>query len=289
MQYIGNVIRPPSEANSIILQVAVGCSYNKCTFCGAYKDTPFSLKSPETILEDLQFAATHMTRQKRIFLADGDALILSQKKLLWLLDNIREKLPWVRRVSLYANARAVRSKTTENLLELKAKGLNRVYMGLESGSDVVLEAVRKGENSQSMLEAGRKIKETGFFLSMTALLGLGGTNLSELHAKETGKLLKQITPNQIALLTLMPLAGTPLGDDVDSGLFILPEPDMILRELKMILHELSGVKCQFHANHASSYLPLSGRLPKDRETLLSLVEQALSGAICLSPESRRAL
>ena len=289
MNYIGNIIRPPSEANSIILQVTVGCSYNKCTFCGIYKDTPFHLKTLETIDSDLQFAQKYGRRQKRVFLSDGDALILSQNRLVELLARIRRQLPWVRKVSLYGNARAIRSKSTEQLASLKSLGLDRVYMGLESGCDRVLHAVNKGETAASMLAAGRKITTAGLFLSVTVLLGLGGTALSAQHAIDTAEVLNTMAPHQIAALTLIPLANTRLGREVSAGAFALPSPSEILQELHLLIFHLQNVKCQFHANHASSYLPLAGRLPRDKEIFLTSIAMALNGTTPLVPDYRRAL
>ncbi len=289
MNYIGNIIRPPSEANSIILQVTVGCSYNKCTFCGIYKDTPFHLKTLETIDSDLQFAQKYGRRQKRVFLSDGDALILSQNRLVELLARIRRQLPWVRKVSLYGNARAIRSKSTEQLASLKSLGLDRVYMGLESGCDRVLHAVNKGETAASMLAAGRKITTAGLFLSVTVLLGLGGTALSAQHAIDTAEVLNTMAPHQIAALTLIPLANTRLGREVSAGAFALPSPSEILQELHLLIFHLQNVKCQFHANHASSYLPLAGRLPRDKEIFLTSIAMALNGTTSLVPDYRRAL
>lgn len=181
MHYVGNIIRPPSEANSIILQVTVGCSYNKCTFCGAYKDISFQFKAQETIETDLQFAGQHCRNKKRVFLADGDVLILSQKKLVELFGKIHQQLPWITRISLYGNAKAIRNKSVNQLLELKSMGLDRVYMGLESGCDKVLQYVKKGETAATMTAAGKKIREAGIFLSVTTLLGLGGVSLSPQH------------------------------------------------------------------------------------------------------------
>ncbi|MDH3392754.1 MAG: radical SAM protein, partial [Desulfobulbaceae bacterium] len=189
MHYEGNIIRPPSEANSIILQVTVGCSHNRCTFCGAYKDETFRIKEAATVEEDLAFAASFCKRQKRVFLADGDVLILPQHKLVALLTRIREQLPWVNRVSLYGNAKSIRAKSVSQLQELKSLGLNRVYMGLESGHDPTLTAIRKGYNSAQMIEAGRKIREAGLFLSVTVLLGIAGEKDSQAHAEATGQVL----------------------------------------------------------------------------------------------------
>lgn len=289
MEYVGNVIRPPSEADSIILQVTVGCSYNKCTFCGAYKDVSFTIKDEAAITRDLQFAHEYCRNHQRVFLADGDVLILSQKRLVRLFHLIHEYLPWISRISLYGNARAIRSKSQDNLLELKALGLDRVYMGLESGCDEILQRIQKGETAETMIAAAKKIRGAGIFLSVTALLGLGGVGLSERHAEETAKALSAMAPSQIAILTLIPLENTFLGQEVLAGKFSLPNPREILAELSWLMSSLQNIRCQFHANHASSYLPIFGRLPKDREALLAAIEMAKSGAVSLVPEHRRAL
>ncbi|MBU4119553.1 MAG: radical SAM protein, partial [Proteobacteria bacterium] len=152
MHYEGaHIIRPPSEADSIILQVTVGCSHNKCTFCGTYKEERFRIKDQAIVAADLDFAAKYCTRQSRVFLADGDVLALSQRRLVELFTKIRTKLPWVNRVSLYGNAKAIRNKSVEQLLELKSLGLHRVYMGLESGYDPVLTSIVKGADSAAMI------------------------------------------------------------------------------------------------------------------------------------------
>lgn len=289
MHYTGNVIRPPSEANSIILQVTTGCSHNKCTFCGAYKDTPFTIKDDVIVKEDLEFAYKHCKKQKRLFLADGDVLILSQKKLATLLLEIRNTLSWVNKVSLYGSAKAIRSKSVVELQELKSLGLDRVYMGLESGCDEVLQQVQKNETSRSMIAAGQAVRKAGLFLSVTVLLGLGGKELSTRHAHQTAKTLHSMKPNQVAVLTLMILQNTPLAKDIENGSFTLLSPLDILKELYHLLENIGDLRCQFHANHASSYLPLAGRLPKDHTLLLEQVSRAMEGSIKTVPEHRRAL
>ncbi|MDP3478531.1 MAG: radical SAM protein [Desulfoprunum sp.] len=289
MHYEGTIIRPPSEAFSIILQVTVGCSYNKCTFCGAYKNARFRVKSAEEIEEDLHFAAQHCTRQKRIFLADGDVLILSQEKLTDILTRIRARLPKVRRVSLYANARAIRSKTLGQLAELKKLGLDRVYMGFESGSNEVLNRVAKGETAESMIESANMVNESGLFLSVTTLLGLGGRELSEIHARESAETLNRMAPKQVAALTLMPLPDTELGRQYASGLFQLPDQREILSELRILVSSLTLDHTMFHANHASNYLPIEGILQKDKQKILDAVDSALAGTVNLVPEHMRAL
>ncbi len=289
MFYEGNIIRPPSEADSIILQVTVGCSHNHCTFCGAYKDIPFRVKEEAILDENIAFAARHCTRQKRIFLADGDALILSQKKLVSILRKIRTDLPWVRRVSTYGNARAIRSKTISELRELKNLGLDRIYIGLESGHDDVLFRIKKAETAQSMAEAAQRVGEAGIFLSVTVLLGIGGLDLSLQHAEATGQVLSAMAPRQIAALTLIPLANTPLYEDMQNGRFNLPDAQGILEELKVLVQAITLDRVQFHANHASNYLPISGRLQKDKGEIVAAIHLALAGGLLLVPEERRAL
>ena len=289
MHYEGNIIRPPSEADSIILQVTVGCSHNRCTFCGAYKDVPFRIKEESILDADIAFAKAYCTRQTRVFLADGDALILPQKKLVSILRKIRTDLPWVRRVSTYGNARAIRSKTISGLRELKNLGLDRIYMGLESGHDDVLLRIKKTETSQSMVEAARRIDEAGLFLSVTVLLGIGGLDLSIKHAEATGQVLSLMSPRQIAALTLMPLPNTPLYEDMRNGRFNLPDAQGILEELKVLVQAITLDRVQFHANHASNYLPISGRLQKNKGEILAAIHLALAGGLSLVPEGRRVL
>jgi radical SAM superfamily enzyme YgiQ (UPF0313 family) len=291
LNYNGDIIRPPSEADSIILQVTVGCSHNRCTFCGAYKDKnkKFRIRSQEEIAENIRFAARYCTRQHKVFLADGDALILSHKRLIPLFHQIRKELPQVRRISLYGNAKAIRSKSLDQLRELKELGLDRIYMGLESGDDTILALVDKGETAETMISAAQKVASAGIFLSVTVLLGLGGKELSGQHARHTGQVLSQMAPRQIAALTLMPLTGTPLGDEVAAGSFLLPDALAMLRELREMVEYIECDKVQFMANHASNYLPISGRLGRDKDAILATIDQAIHGKIALTPEFYRGL
>jgi radical SAM superfamily enzyme YgiQ (UPF0313 family) len=289
MFYEGTIIRPPSEADSIILQVTVGCSHNRCTFCGAYKETLFHIKEDSLLDSDIAFAAKYCTRQKRVFLADGDALVLPQKKLVNILEKIRQNLPWIKRISTYGNAKAIRSKSPTELTELKDLGLDRVYMGLESGHDDVLARIKKGETAQSMIEAARKVTERNIFLSVTVLIGIGGVDLSAQHAEDTGRILSLMAPRQIAALTLMPLPNTPLFGQLQRCEFRLPDAQGMLKELKILVQGISLDRVQFHANHASNYLPLAGRLQKDKGKILQTIDLALSGNAPLVSESMRAL
>lgn len=289
MNYEGNIIRPPSEAHSIILQVSVGCSHNKCTFCGAYKGVLFRIKDTATINEDISFAAKYCKQQKRVFIGDGDALIIPFARLVEIFSSIRQELPWVNRISLYANAKSILRKTDEELKRLKELGLDRIYMGLESGHDPTLKKIRKGVNAEQMVEAAARIRAAGLFLSVTVLLGIAGINESDCHARESGRILTMMQPNQIAALTLMLLENTPLYNEYRAGRFKMPDQKMLLKELKLLVESINLTKVQFQANHASNYLPLSGRLAKDKERIVQVIEDGLSGRCNLKSESLRAL
>ncbi len=290
MHYEGNVIRPPSEAHSIILQVTVGCSHNICTFCGAYKDVRFKIKDEAIIDGDIDFASRHCRRQKRVFLADGDVLILSQRRFVKLFKEIRKKLPWVNKISLYAHAKAILSKSEEQLRELKKLGLNRIYMGLESGANDVLQRIRKGADAEKMIKAAQHIRQVDIFLSVTVLLGIAGVADSLQHARATAHVLAAMAPNQIAALTLMVMDNTPLGKQVRSGEFTLPDSKTILTELRELVSCLDVKRpCQFQANHASNYLSINCRLPRDKGRIVTEIDTALAGGRALRPEFMRAL
>ena len=289
MHYEGNIIRPPSEANSILLQVTVGCSRNKCTFCGTYRGERFRIKSDDVIMEDIAFAARYCRRQRRVFLCDGDALIIPQKRLLRILQEIQKQLPWVTRVGLYANAKSLNMKTLDELRELKDHGVGIVYMGLETGDDVTLKKINKGASAEHMIEMGRKAKKAGFKLSITVLLGIAGPERSRIHAQETGRVLSAIDPNYVGALSLMLIPETPLFDEYESGAFQLIDPQEMLSELRTMIASTTLTGGLFHANHASNYLPIKARFPKEKEATLQLIDNALEGKVPLKPEYLRAL
>jgi radical SAM superfamily enzyme YgiQ (UPF0313 family) len=289
MHYEGMIIRPPSEANAILLQVAAGCSHKKCTFCGTYAGERFKIIDEKTVMADIAFAAANCRRQDRLFLVGGDALILPQKRLLKIFREIQRQLPWVKRVGIYANTKALNMKTPEELAELRSMGLGIAYMGLESGDDETLQAVCKGATAEKMIAMGRKARTAGIHLSVTVLLGLAGTIRSKIHAVQTGRVLSAIDPEYVGALSLMLIPGTPLYEDFDAGRFTLPDAHDMLRELRtMIAHtDLSGGL--FHANHASNYLPIRARLPEEKEATLERIDAALDGRVSLKPEYMRAL
>ncbi len=289
MHYDGFIIRPPSEADSVILQATVGCSHNKCTFCAAYKDKRFSIKKDEIILEDIKYAAQNLSMLKRVFICDGDALIIPQKRLIWILERIREHLPWVRRVGVYSNTKSIKRKTDDELKELKSLGLGIGYLGVESGDDETLLRVNKGTTASNTILQGRRLKEAGIKVSVSVLLGIAGTKRSLIHAKVTGELLSAMDPDYIGALTVMVLPGTPLFEEQEKGAWILPDTTGMLKELReMILYtNLSGGL--FFSNHASNYIPIKARLPKDKEKSIHLLDKAINGEIPLKPEHMRAL
>ena len=289
MHYEGNIIRPPSEANSILLQVTVGCSRNKCTFCGTYMGERFKIKPDSIIMEDIAFAAKYSKRQRRVFLCDGDVLIIPQKRMMKILLEIEKQLPWVTRVGTYANAKSFNMKSPDELKELKAHGLGIAFMGLETGDDVTLKNINKGATSKHMIEMGKKARSAGIKLSITVLLGIAGKERSRIHAKETGRVLSAIDPEYVGALSLMLIPGTPLCNDYESGKFLLPDPVEMLEELRIMIANTNLSSGLFHANHASNYLPIRAKLPKDKEATLKLIDEALAGRIELKPEYLRAL
>jgi radical SAM superfamily enzyme YgiQ (UPF0313 family) len=289
MHYEGNCIRPPSEAYSILLQVTVGCSHNKCTFCGTYKDKRFRIKDDRIILSDIQFAAKYMKRQDRVFLMDGDALIIPQKRLMWILDRIREHLPWVRRVGAYANAKSIKMKSLEELIQLRKNGLGILYLGVETGDAGLLKEIRKGTSAENLIKMGRKVRDAGIKLSVTVLLGIAGKERSLDHARATGELLSAMDPNYVGALTVMLIPGTPLHEDFMNGKLELPDERELLLELREMIVHTNLSRGLFFSNHASNYLPVKARLPKGKQQALDQIDGALRGEIDLRPEWMRAL
>ncbi|MBW2062339.1 MAG: B12-binding domain-containing radical SAM protein [Deltaproteobacteria bacterium] len=287
--YQGFIIRPPSEAYSILIQATIGCSHNKCTFCGTYKNKRFSIKPNEIILQDLAFAQKYCQHQDRVFLMDGDALIIPQKRLTWLLDQIREKLPWVKRVGLYANRKSVSTKSDQDLAELKAKGLGIVYYGVESGDDEVLKTICKNATSSSLVLEGRRLMEVGIKLSVTVLLGIAGRDRSQEHARATGSLLSRLDPDFVGALTVAVIPGTPLAEDMAAGRWTLLEPQEVLIELREMIAATDLSHGMFLSNHASNYLPLKIPYPNGKEEALQVIDAALAGKVPLRPEWLRAL
>ena len=289
MHYEGYCIRPPSEADSILLQVTLGCSHNRCTFCGSYPDKRFRIKDDRIILSDLLYASRHMQHEDRLFLMDGDALIIPQRRLLNILERIKEHLPQVKRVGAYANVKGIKRKSLEELKQLRQNNLGILYYGVETGDDEIRKAIHKGSTAATCIEMGRRVKEAGIQLSATVLLGIGGRERSLRHARATGELLSAMDPDFVGALTVMLIPGTPLYQDSVNGGFELPDELGLLRELREMITYTHMTRGYFFSNHASNYLPIKAKLPSGKQKALNLIDAALRGEVGLTPEWLRAL
>jgi radical SAM superfamily enzyme YgiQ (UPF0313 family) len=287
MHYEGNCIRPPPEAFSILLQVTVGCSHNRCTFCGAYKDERFRIKEDDIILSDILYASKYMKGQDQVFLMDGDALIIPQKRLIWILATIQEHLPWVKRVGAYANTKSIRMKSLQELTELREKRLGMLYLGVETGEDEIRKKVKKGSLSRECLEMGKRVKDAGIELTTTVLLGIAGKEKSLDHARLTGELLSAIDPNYVSALTVILIPGTPLWEEHERSDFEMPDEQGLLMEMREMIASTNLSCGLFSSHHASNYLPIRAWLPKEKQEVLNLIDAALRGEVGLRPEWMR--
>lgn len=275
MRYEGAVFRPPSEAYSLIVQVTYGCSHNQCGFCYMYKEKNFGIRPIEEVLEDLTWARQNYRYVDRIFLADGDALILPMESLMRIMTTIERLFPECTRVAVYASPKSIIRKTPEELALLHAHGLGIAYMGLESGNDEVLTQYSKGHTAAAITEAGLKIQEAGITLSVTAINGLGGKERSAQHAIDTAKALSAMKPKYVGLLTLRVYSNTPLYQWVKDGSITLLSPEELALENRLLLEHIDSEGTIFRSNHASNYLILKGTLNQDREALIRQIDSAI--------------
>ena len=292
MRYDSDLLyRPPGEWKSYLLQCTIGCSNNQCTFCGMYKEKKFRIRPTEEILEDIDMArAYYGPGLQRVFLMDGDAIIIKTEDLLRILRKLYDTFPALEKVTLYAGPRSTLSKTPEELKALHDAGLSRAYLGVESGSDAVLKFIHKGVNAQQMLQAGQRLVEAGIDLWVTIILGITGEGGDwREHILSTAQIINQMKPRHLSAMTFAPAKGTPLGDDVLAGRFKVYGPDHILEECRLLIQHLDVDPLHFTSNHASNYLPLKGGLPEDREKFLSLIDQALEGKIRLRKTLNRGI
>jgi radical SAM superfamily enzyme YgiQ (UPF0313 family) len=289
MKYEGMIFRPPSEADSLILQVTVGCSYNRCTFCAAYQEKRFRIKRFEEIKEDIDEVRPY--RIRRVFLADGDALSIPQKELLQILSYLKARLKGLERVGIYANAKDILRKKVEELKALKDLGLGILYLGLESGDPEVLKRIKKNATVDQLILAGKRVKESGILLSVTVILGIGGVEGSQRHAAETGKVLTEMDPDYVGALSLMIVPGTPIAKEIETGDLVLPTPFGLIQELETMITHCQCTRCFFASNHASNYLPLRIQMPEQKEEALQRIREVLrrKDPDLLRPEHLRAL
>ena len=290
MRYEGDIYRPPSEAYSLLIQVTIGCSHNKCTFCSMFKDKKFRVRNVDEVMEDLEMARKTYRRVDRIFLCDGDALCLANYKLVAILDKIKELFPECQRVSVYGSAKDVLRKTPEELKELYDKGIEMIYLGAESGSAKVLEAINKGVAPEQLIEAVHKIEASGIKASVTFISGLAGKAGWQEHAVETGKMITEMNASYVSLLTLMLDPRAPITEQIRSGELELLSGEEVVAETYLMLKNANPTKpCVFRSNHASNYVSLRGDLPRDKELMLSKLKLAMENTGMLKDERFRAL
>ncbi len=283
--------RPPSEAQSLLLQVTVGCSHNRCSYCAMYRDKTFRTKPWAQVESDIDEATRLGPRHRRVFLCDGDALVLSMAKLRRVLEAIASKLPWIERVSAYGDTRSVANKSVEQLRELRELGLQMLYHGAETGDDEVMRFVDKGGTRADCVGLANKLRAAGIRHSVMVLLGVGGVRYSEQHARNTATLLTEMDPPFAGALTTTVVPGTPMFEQQSRGEFELPDKFGLLRELQTIIRESELSNCRFSANHASNYLPLRATLPSDKSELLALLSATIEAGDerVLKPEWLRGL
>lgn len=275
-QYEGDVYRPPSEAKSLILQATIGCSHNRCTFCGMYKKKKFRIRSLEEIEREIEQVSRFLPHTRRIFLADGNALVIPTDRLLQILQCLERAFPELERVSLYGNPQDLLEKSVGELQELKSSGLGIIYLGLESGSAKVLREIKKGVTPAQIATGAARAGAAGLPLSITVLNGLAGVEGSGEHARESARLLNQIDPHYLGLLSLMPVPGTTTHRQFEQGKLTPLTPWQLLEEIRIMVEGLDLTSCVFRANHASNYLPIKAVLSRDREALLAELDRVLA-------------
>lgn len=290
MRYEGDVYRPPSEADSLILQATIGCSWNHCTYCAMYLAKTFRVRDLGEVLEDVRRAGEALgPRVSKVFVADGDALVMDVDRWEAILSACRQAFPKLRRVSCYAMATNVLARSDDDLRRLEEAGLDLLYIGPESGDDVTLRRIAKGADFDDHARAARRARAAGMDLSVIFLLGAGGVERSREHALESARLATAMDPKFLSALTLTVIPGTPQAKLEASGRFTLPDVAGLLAELRAFIAEAAPSNAIFRTNHASNHLPLSGRLPRDRSRLLEVIDGAMEGAVPLRPEWARDL
>lgn len=276
IRYEGDLYRPPSEANSLILQATIGCSYNECTFCGMYRDKRFRVRPLAELQAEIGWARENYGDVQKVFLADGDALVAKASYLEGILDALNEAFPSLRRVSCYASPQSLQVRKVEEMARLKEKGLTLYYLGIESGSDKVLERLVKGVDAEEMIRVGKKAHEAGVKLSTMVLLGAGGREGSEEHARESARVVNAIEPRFVSTLVMTPVANTPLMEEAERGEVDELSPVELAAELRTFVDNLDLNGSVFRSNHASNHLTLNGSLPKDKAAMVAALDGVLA-------------
>lgn len=277
IRYEGRLYRPPSEAGSLILQATVGCSYNECAFCGMYRDKRFRVRSFDDLAREIDWAAEQYgVAVRKVFLADGDALMAKASFLKRVLERLAERFPGLARVSCYASPQSLQVRSVDEMAELRALGLTLYYLGIESGHDDVLARLTKGVDAAEMVRVARKAHEAEVELSTMILLGAGGRALSREHARASARVVNAIQPRFLSTLVMTPVEDTPLFEDARRGLVDELGPIELAAELRVFVSDLELAGTIFRSNHASNFLALAGRLPKDKDAILASLDRALA-------------
>jgi len=278
IEYVNPFFRPPSEGKSFILQATIGCSHNNCTYCAMYRkeEQRFRVRPMDEIKEIIDTATQSDLIDDRVFIADGNALVLSKKKLIEIMDYLKEKNPGIERIRMYANVGDILRQGVSNLKELKEHGLDMVYIGFESGDDIVLERIKKGANHEQTVSASLILKEAGIMNSAMVLLGMGGTDRSLEHAEATGKLLTGCDPEYVGALSLQVRPGAPLYEEMERGEFELPNKFQLVKELEVLIQNTELTDGYFFSNHISNYLPIKAKFPEDKKKVLAQIRTVLN-------------
>ena len=276
MRYEGNIFRPFSEANSYLLQCTIGCSHNRCTFCGMYKDKRYRVRSLQEIEEDIRMARDYHGDVEKVFLCDGDAIAMETDMLLRIIAILYKTFPSLRHVGSYVGPQSTLAKSVEELKTLRAAGLTKAYLGVETGDDELLKKVKKGVGREEMLRAGRNLVAAGINLSVMVLLGLAGRGEASFrHALATASICNEMEPQYLAALTVTPVEGTALFRQVRDGEFELQDPFETLEEMKHLFENVTVDNLKFVGTHVSNYLPITGTLQRDKQKMIAAVEEVL--------------
>lgn len=291
IRHEGQLYRPPSEASSLILQATIGCSYNRCTFCAMYRDKRFRVRPLDELTREIEWAGRAIGDVRKVFLADGDALIAKSSFLLDVLAELRRAFPDLQRVSCYASPQALQVRKIEEMARLREAGLTLYYLGIESGHDDVLARLEKGVDSAEMIRVALKAHEAGVKLSTMILLGAGGRSGSLAHATESARVVNAIQPRFVSTLVMTPVEGTPLHEQAQRGEVDDLDPLELARELRHFISHLNLKGTVFRSNHASNYLALSGNLPRDQARILAALDAVLAdpSRAAFTPEWMRGL
>ncbi|MDP8257307.1 MAG: radical SAM protein [Candidatus Alcyoniella australis] len=274
MRYEGTVYRPPSEANSLLIQATVGCPHNRCAFCEMYRDKRFRIRPTAELLEDLQSAREVYGSQVRsLFFPDGNSIVLKTDELARVIQRAYELFPRLERVTTYGSAKFLIRKSFDDLQRLRAAGLTRIHAGMESGDAVTLERINKGADPQTMIEAGRRVKEAGIELSEYVMIGIGGVERTREHAIASGQVLSAVDPDFIRIRTFVPRPGTPLYERWQRGEFALVDAYQALDETALLIEHIDGTS-ELHSDHISNFIDVAGRFPEDKSAMLAVLQQA---------------